>query len=48
MKHYELPLAELLEFESEDIMAMSGEETTYGTVSEAPSNPGDVQNFAFD
>ena len=48
MKFYEIPTAELLEFESEDIMRTSPEDQTYGTVSEGANNPGDVQNFAFD
>ena len=47
MKFYEIPEAELLKFESEDIMRTSPEDTT-ATVKDAAENPGDVQEFAFD
>ena len=48
MKFYEIPEAELLKFESEDIMRTSPEDTTTATVKDAADNPGDVQEFAFD
>ena len=49
MKFYEIPAAELLEFESEDIMRTSPEDgQAWSQPENVGGNNGDVQDFAFD